>query len=299
MGSALRGTGIVKPTMVVQMLTVVLNIVLAPVLIAGWGTGRPLGVSGAALASLISIAAGTAVLAIYFIRLETYVRFHRDEWRPRFEVWRRMLAIGLPAGAEFLLMFVVSASVYWIIRDFGSAAQAGFGIGSRIMQAIFLPAMAIAFAVSPIAGQNYGAGHGARVRETLRVALMMSSVLMLALTLFAQIRPQWLIAGFTSDEQVLDFGTTYLRMLSWNFVATGIVFACSSLFQALGNTVPSLLSTLSRVLLFVLPAVWLSHQPGFHIEQVWILSVISVTLQAVISYLLVRRELRIRLTGLI
>jgi putative MATE family efflux protein len=299
MGSALRGTGIVKPTMVVQMLTVVLNIILAPVLIAGWGTGRPLGVAGAAIASLISVAAGTLLLAFYFVRLETYVRFHRDEWRPRFVVWRRMLTIGLPAGAEFLLMFIVSSAVYWIIRDFGAAAQAGFGVGSRIMQAIFLPAMAIAFSVSPIAGQNFGAGHGARVRETLRVALVMSAVLMFALTLLAQIRPRWLIAGFSSDAQVLEFGTTYLRMLSWNFVATGIVFTCSSMFQALGNTVPSLVSTLARVLLFVLPAIWLSRQPGFHIEQVWVLSVVSVAIQAVISLWLVRRELRIKLTGLV
>src|SRR4029077_17204115 len=70
MGSALRGTGIVKPTMVVQMLTVVVNAILAPILIAGWGTGKPLGVAGAALATSLSVVVGVVVQAIYFVRLE-------------------------------------------------------------------------------------------------------------------------------------------------------------------------------------------------------------------------------------
>src|SRR5882672_3117129 len=74
MGSALRGTGIVKPTMIVQAATVLLNTVLAPVLIAGWGTGHPMGVAGAALASTLATGAGVLLLSVYFLRLEQYVR---------------------------------------------------------------------------------------------------------------------------------------------------------------------------------------------------------------------------------
>jgi putative MATE family efflux protein len=129
MGSALRGTGIVKPTMVVQLLTVALNIVLAPVLIAGWGSGIPLGVSGAGLASTLSILAGVLMLWIYFNRLEKYVLVQPGLWRPQLAVWKRMLGIGFPAGGEFLLMFAFMAVIYWAIRDFGAAAQAGFGLG--------------------------------------------------------------------------------------------------------------------------------------------------------------------------
>src|SRR5690606_1050950 len=106
MGSALRGTGIVKPTMVVQSLTVLLNAVLAPVLIAGWGTGIPRGVAGAGRASTVSIAAGVAMLALYFAKLEKYVELDTALFRPRPAVWKRMLAVGLPAGGEFALMFV-------------------------------------------------------------------------------------------------------------------------------------------------------------------------------------------------
>jgi putative MATE family efflux protein len=295
MGSALRGTGIVRPTMLVQMLTVVVNAMLAPVLIAGWGTGRPLGAAGAGLASSIAVAVGVVWLAFYFVRLEKYVGFHGELWRPRLRVWRRLLDIGLPAGAEFALMFVYTAIVYGIIRDFGAPAQAGFGMGSRVMQAIMLPAMAIAFATAPVAGQNFGAGHGTRVRATFRTAIGVGSALMLALTLFCQIAPAALLRGFTSDPAVIGVGAQFLQFVSWNFVASGVIFTCSALFQALGNTWPSLLSSAARLGTFALPATWLSSQPQFRIEEVWELSVASMILQAVLSYWLARRQLRLRL----
>ena len=295
MGSALRGTGIVKPTMVVQMATVLLNVVLAPVLIAGWGTGRPMGVAGAGLASTLSVTFGVVILYLYFHRLEKYVAVHRDQLRPRFATWRRLLGIGLPSGGEFLLMFVVMAVIYGTIRDFGPDAQAGFGVGSRLMQAIFLPAMALAFAVAPVAGQNFGAQRYDRVRETLRSAAMMSSVLMLVLTIACQWRPAWLAAGFAQDPGVVAVAAVYLSTVSWNFVASGIVFCCSGMFQALGNTVPSLVSSASRLVTFVLPALWLAHRPGAELRHFWYLSVASVSLQAVTSLLLVRMVMRQRL----
>ena len=86
MVSALRGTGVVKPTMIVQLVTVLLNVVLAPMLIAGIGTGRPLGVAGAGLASTISVFAGVLLLVWYFRSLERYVNFHAGQWRPRLAV---------------------------------------------------------------------------------------------------------------------------------------------------------------------------------------------------------------------
>jgi putative MATE family efflux protein len=296
MGSALRGTGIVKPAITVQILTVLLNIVLAPVLIAGWGTGHALGVAGAGLASSLAVAAGVLLMGSYYARLESYVGFHPQLWQPRLATWRRMLAIGLPAGAEFALMFVVVAVVYSIIRDFGAAAQAGFGIGARVMQSIFLPAMAVAFATAPIAGQNFGARRPDRVRATFRHAVLTSSLIMLSLTLLCQLAPEALIGAFAQDEEVVEFGATYLRILSWNFVASGIIFTCAGMFQGLGNTAPALLSSLGRLLSFVFPALWLSHQEGFRIEQVWYVSVASVALQALCSVALLLQQMRRRLS---
>src|ERR1700733_7918450 len=206
MGSGLRGTGIVQPTMVVQGLTVLLNIVLAPVLIAGWGTGHPLGVAGAGLASSIAVAFGVVLLALYFLKLEKYVHLHSSMCTPRLAIWLRMLNIGLPAGGEFALMFAYLAIIFWIIRDFGAAAQAGFGIGSRVMQSIFLPSMAVAFATAPIVGQNFGAQKPERVRVTFRSAVLMTSCVMLLLTVFCQWQSAWLIRGFSSAPTVVAVG---------------------------------------------------------------------------------------------
>jgi len=295
MGSALRGTGIVKPTMVVQMLTVVLNAILAPILIAGWGTGIPMGVAGAGLASSVSVAVGAVVLAVYFLRLEKYVRFNVSQWRPRTATWLRLLDIGLPAGGEFALLGVYSALIYWIIRDFGAAAQAGFGIGSRLTQAIFLPAIAIAFGAAPLAGQNFGAKHPGRVRETFRVAATWGCSIMLVLAAFAQWKGAWLASAFTSDANVIAYAAQFLHIVSWNFVAVGLVFTCSSMFQALGNTWPSLASSGMRLITFALPAVWLSTRPGFEIVDVWHLSVATVILQAAVSFALLQWQFRVRL----
>src|SRR5467141_3672762 len=297
MGSALRGTGIVQPTMIVQMLTVILNTVLAPVLIAGWGTHHPLGAAGAGLASSISVALGAVFLWIYFLRLEHYVGLRTDLWGPRLAVIRRILNVGLPAGGEFFMIFVILGVIYWVIRGFGPAAQAGFGVGGRVMQALFLPVMAIAFAASPVAGQNFGARHYARVRETFRTAALLGSVLMLAITLLCQWRAEWFIECFTRQADAVAVGATYLRIISWNFVATGLIFTCSGLFQALGNTWPSLLSSASRLLTFVLPAVLLSELPNFTLTQVWYLSVATVPLQALPRLALLRREFRRKLAA--
>jgi len=295
MGSALRGTGIVQPTMVVQMLTVIVNTVLAPILITGWGTHHPLGTAGAGLASSIAVAFGVLCLWVYFVRLEHYVALHPRQWVPHWGLIGRILNIGLPAGGEFLMMFVILGVIYWVIRSFGPAAQAGFGIGGRVMQAMFLPVMAIAFAVTPVAGQNFGAGRLERVRETFRTGAILSSALMLLITLVCQWRPEWFIYAFTRAPEVVAVGGPYLRIISWNFIATGLIFTCSGLFQALGNTWPSLLSSASRLLTFVLPVVLLSRQPHFALTQVWYLSVATVTLQALISLTLLAREFRRKL----
>jgi putative MATE family efflux protein len=289
MSSALRGTGIAKPTMIVQMLSVALNALLAPVLIAGWLTGRPMGVAGAALASTIAVSAATLALLGYFLRYEKYVGWDRALMGVRAAVWKRILRIGVPAGAEFAFMFFSLAVIYVIISDFGAAAQAGFGVGSRVMQAVFLPAMAIAFAAAPIAGQNVAAQKPERVRATFRSAVLMGSVLMGSLTIFCHWRPDLLVRGFSSDPAVTGIAAEYLLIISWTFIAGGFNFTCSGMFQAIGNTLPSLMTSAARLVMFVVPALWLSTRPGFGLRQLWMLSVFTGLVQAVLGLWLLRR----------
>lgn len=294
MGSALRGTGIVQPTIIVQIITVIANVILAPILIAGWLTGYKLGVAGAGLASSLAVGIGVIMLGLYFHKLEKYVAFDPSQWRPKLAVWGRLLRVGLPAGAEFLLMFLFMAVLYGIIRRFGPEAQAGFGIGTRVAQSMLLPAMAVGFAAAPIVGQNYAAGSFERVRETYGKALLIGSCIMLCLTLICQWGAAPMIRIFARDAGAAAVGTQYLQVTSWNFLASGIVFTGSAVFQGLGNTLPTVWSTGSRIFTFVAPALWLASQPHFQLLQLWYVSVASVAVQALFSYWLVRNEFKRR-----
>lgn len=295
MGAALRGTGNFKPGMIVQTGTVVLNMALAPVLIFGWLGAPSLGVAGAALATLVAIVVGTVWLSAYFLSKDAYLHFTPRDWAPRIGLWGKMLRIGLPAGAEFGLMGVYLFVVYAITRPFGAAAQAGFGIGQRIVQAGFMPMVALGFAVAPVAGQNFGARRPERVRETFRSAATMCSGVMLLFALLSHVAPSAIVGVFSADPQVVAVGDEYLRIVSWNYVASGLIFVSASMFQAMGNTVPSLVTSFTRILVVAIPAFWLAKLPGFQLRWIWYLSALSVTLQMGFSLMLLRLEFRRRL----
>jgi MATE family, multidrug efflux pump len=297
MSAALRGTGNFKPGMVVQTSTIVINMVLAPVLIFGWITQRPMGVAGAAVATLVAIVVGTLWLSWYFVGEHAYLKFVAAEWRPRFDLWRQMLGIGLPAGAEFGLIAVYLVIVYAITRPFGAAAQAGFGIGMRVVQSLFMPVVALGFSVAPVAGQNFGAKLGDRVRETMWSAMRMAVGLMIVVALACHFAAAALIRIFTSDPQVVAVGEEYLRIVALTFVPSGVIFVASSMFQAIGNTIPSLAASFVRILLVGGPAFILSGLPGFQLRSIWYLSVTAVAVQMGLSLLLLRRELQVRLPG--
>jgi putative MATE family efflux protein len=293
-GSALRASGVVGMPTMIQSATVVINAILAPVLITGFLTGHPMGVAGAGLASTIAALFGMAAFLVMFNRAQKYMHLH-SALHPKWVVWKRIIAIGLPATGEFALIFITTAVAYWSIRGFGPQAQAGYGIGARTMQAIFLPAMAVAFATGPIAGQNFGARNAQRVRDTFRHAAVMGAGIMLTLTLICQISPHVLVQPFSSDPAVVDVATEFLRIASWNFVAVGLTFCCSGMFQALGNTKPALISSGSRLVTYVAPAIWLAGQSWVSLRDFWYLSLASICVQALIACLLLRHQLHHKL----
>ena len=295
MGSALRAVGNFKPGMVVSSATVVLNMILAPFLIFGWGTGRPFGVAGAAISSLIAIVVGIIWLATYFLPRNAYLRFELRDWRPRLDLWKRMLAIGLPTGFEFAITAVYLAIVYSITRPFGAAAQAAFGIGMRIIQAGFMPVVALGFSVAPVAGQNFGARQADRVKSTFGDAALMATGVMVLFAILCHIAPAAMVAAFSTDPEVIAIGSEYLRIISWNFVASGLIFVASSMFQAMGNTVPSLIASGARIALLSVFALMLSRMPDFQLRWLWYLSVATVLVQLALAMWFLRREFSRRL----
>jgi len=294
MGSALRGVGNFKLGAIVAVATILLNIALTPMLMFGWGPARPMGVAGAAAATLVAILVGNAWLALHF-RGDRVLRFARAEWRPRVAVWKRLLGIGLPAGFDFAMMAVHLFIIYAVTRPFGSAAQAGFGIGMRIVQAGFLPVVALGMSVAPIAGQNFGARIASRVRHAFRDGAVIAVGMMLLLAALCQLVPATLVRAFTTDPAAVAVGVDYLRIASWNFVASGVIFVAGSMFQAMGNTRPSIVTSLVRIVVTAIPVLVLSRMPGFQLTTIWHLGVASVWIQFALAMLLLRREFRKRL----
>jgi putative MATE family efflux protein len=294
--AALRAIGNFKAGMIVSTGSVITNMVLAPFLIFGWVTGHAFGVAGAAMSSLIAIIVAIVWFATYFVPKDAYLRFVRADQKPQLVLWRKMLAIGLPSGFEFAMMGVYLVVVYAIARPFGASAQAGFGIGQRVIQAMIRPAVALGFSVAPVAGQNFGARSRERVIDTFRKAAYMVSAVMVLLVMICVLAPHALIGVFSKDPAVLAVGSEYLRIVSWNFVASGLIFVASSMFQAMGNTVPSLIASGTRILLVAVPAIVLSHSTGFQLNWIWYLSVGAVFIQLALSMFLLRREFGRRLT---
>jgi MATE family, multidrug efflux pump len=251
---------------------------------------------GAAVATLIAIAVGVVWLTLYFLPATSYLKFMAADWRPRLDLWRAILKIGLPTGAEFALIAVYLVLVYAVSQPFGAAAQAGFGIGMRITQACFLPVVALGFAVAPVAGQNFGARLPDRVRGTFWSAAAMAATAMLMLTLLVEFAAVPMIRIFSNDPAAIAVGAEYLHVIAWNFVASGVIFVSSSMFQAMGNTLPSFAASFTRVALVTIPVLLLMRHPGFNLRWVWYISVFSVAVQLLMALLFLRREFRVRLT---
>jgi Na+-driven multidrug efflux pump len=118
---------------------------------------------------------------------------------------------------------------------------------------------------------------------------------MAILTIACHISPGALIRLFSQDPDVVAFGADFLRFISWNFLAMGLIFTSASVFQGMGNTLPPLVSSSLRLALFALPAWLVSLRPGFDIDWIWSLSIASVAVQATVNLLLLRREFSRRL----
>jgi Na+-driven multidrug efflux pump len=146
-----------------------------------------------------------------------------------------------------------------------------------------------------VAGQNFGARQGARVRETFRTAAGMAAGGMLILATITWLASGPMISVFSADPQVIAVGEEYLHIVAWNFVASGIIFVSSSMFQAMGNTMPSLITSAARIFIVAVPVLLLAQAPGFALRWIWYISVGAVVVQLVLNLWLLNREFRVRL----
>jgi Na+-driven multidrug efflux pump len=124
----------------------------------------------------------------------------------------------------------------------------------------------------------------------------MASAVMIVLTILCHISPAALIRPFSPDPTVVAIGAEYLRIISWNFVPSAIVFTSSSIFQGIGNSVPPVVISAIRLMMFAVPALLMSRRPGFELRHVWYLAVATVLVQMALNLWLLQREFRRKLT---
>ena len=295
LSAALRGMGTPVPALIAQLFGLVVHLLLAPILIAGWFTQRPLGVVGAALASAIAMVCSSLLLVVYFIRKADSLSLAPRQWRPHWPQWRRMVSIGLPLGADRALTLFGTTLVFWLIRDFGPAAQAGFAVGTRVLQVIAIPLTALAYAAVPLAGQNFGARKYDRVRETFRRTFVICLIIALVTTLLAQLNPRSLVAPFSEDPQALAAAMLFMQIMCWSLLAHAVICTNWALFRAIGHTWPALLTAGARLVLFAVAGAWLSTLPSFDVAMVWWLLLASLVLQALLGLKLLNLEFAKRL----
>lgn len=297
MSSGLRASGIVKPTMIIQLISVIMNIILTPILVTGWYFGITLGVVGAGLSSSISTLAGVILMSIYFRLADTSLKFNLKSLRPDPIIWKKIALIGLPASGEYLVTFLYMVVIFWALQVIGPSVQAGFALSSRIMQAIFMPTLAIAYALPAIVGQNLGAKEYKRVTLVFNHAMRVIAIIMIILMLICLTFTDVLVKPFAPDKEVLLISVVFIQIISLNFIPSGVIFACSGMCQGLGNTWPAFYSMAARLFLFSIPAIWLSQQSYFKFEHICYLSVVTAIIQSLLSYSLVKREMNKKLVS--
>jgi MATE family, multidrug efflux pump len=207
-------------------------------------------------------------------------------------LWRKILAIDLPSGAELALLAVYLLLVYVLIRPFGVAAQGGFAIGARVNQSLVLPAVAVGMANAPIVGQSFGAHDWKPVRQAFAAGCVLACGMMIVMTLLCQLWPQGLVRPFSNQTDVVLASASYLRAISLTYIATALIFATASVFQGIGNTRPPFVSSLLRVLVFAVPVAILSHTSFFNLNYVWYISAGSIFVQAMMNMVFLWRELQ-------
>ena len=292
MGSALGGSGRMRPSMVAQLVSVFVNLVLSPILIFGW-LGLPrLGVTGAGLASFISSVAAMVVLTPHFMGPNAYMTFDVRYWMARPVMLWRAVKIGLPVGLQNAVIGLYMLVVIQLLRPFGPDEQAALGIGQRVLQSAMMPLIALSSATSVLAGQNFGAKLGARVRETFRISAFTGLLVMPVVFLLIQIFNRPICEAFSNDPRVIEGTMNYLRITSFSLFPLSVVFACFGTLTGMANTRASLITEVITSIMLVGPALLLSFHPDFSPSWMWDLMVVSSVAEMLIGLLLLRAEFR-------
>lgn len=258
---AIRGTGNMTLPVMLMVMSTLLNTILDPCLIFGWGPFPEMGVAGAGLATTISqfLAAAFAVFALAFGLTPLRVKFtlkYRPDWS---EIWT-ILKIGMPVGLQFLLLSMSFFILLRIVAGYGDVAVAAIGISWRIMHTSSIPVIGLGAAVASIVGQNLGAGMKDRAHKATMNGIVISIVLSGCIALSYFMFPDAVMSIFTKDKYVIAIGHNALKLLAVSQLFISVSLIYQHCFSGSGDTFPTMFSAILRsvaliALALILPAV--------------------------------------------
>jgi putative MATE family efflux protein len=277
--SLMRGAGDTVTPMFVMLGTVILNVALDPFLINGWTlvanaplvgtiTFPELGIEGAAIATVFSRIVAMGVGLAIMLSGSRGIQIHLQDMVPNTDYLRKILAIGAPASAEVTGRALSINALLIVVGLFATPVVAAFGIGTRVLSVIFLPAIAIAQGVETMTGQNIGAGKPDRAEQANYVAAKGLFVILGFAGLLIFLVPTPIVAVFTSDPAVLTEGSTFLRFVALSFGFMGIMRAFSGGFRGAGKTLISATIAVGMFGVFRLTFAWIASR-GVLPTDVW------------------------------
>ena len=264
----LQSTGKTFYTMITQGTGAVINTILDPLLIFGVGFLPEMGVAGAALATVIGQIVAS-VLAIYFnFRHNEYIKIDVREIRPQAHIIKQIYAVGAPSIVVQAIGSVMVYGMNLILIAFTSTATAVFGAYFKLQSFVFLPVFGLNNGMVPIISYNYGAGKRDRVVKIIKLSIGYAVAIMCVGFVLMQIIPDKLLLLFDASETMLEIGIPALRTISISFLFAGFCIVCGSVFQALGNGVYSMVVSVMRQLIVLLPVAFLLSKLG-EVNYVW------------------------------
>lgn len=269
----LQATGRTVLSMISQCAGALINIIFDPILIFGvsWLGIPAMGVTGAAIATVFGQIVGGIVAIVLNVRRNRELDLRFRGFRPDGKLCGGILFIGIPSaimGSIGSFMTYGVNKILFAFEEVGKTAAAVFGVYFKLQSFVFMPVFGLNNGMVPIVSYNYGAKRPDRITQTIRLSAIYAVAIMATGVAVVQLIPDKLLLLFDASEQMLTIGVPALRIISTCFVFAGFSIVCSSVFQALGNSIFSMIMSITRQLAVLLPAAYiLAHAFGLH--AVW------------------------------
>ena len=287
----LQSTGRTHLAMVTQLIGAVTNIILDPILIFGLLGAPRLEVTGAAVATVIGQCTAAAVALVMNLKRnpDLHLRFRLIRFHG--PTVKNIYRIGLPSILMMCIGSVMTFLLNRILLGFTTTATAVFGAYFKLQSFIFMPVFGLNNGMVPIIAYNYGAKKPERVHRTIRLSILTAMSIMAVGTLLFECVPGTLLTLFDASENMLAIGVPALRIIGIHFIIAGFCIPAGSVCQAIGNPMYSLIVSVCRQLVVLIPAAWLLAQTG-NLNLVWFAFPIAELMSLLMSTLFLRRTLR-------